>query len=83
MLLLLKDKVITSVPDSTKFCKDCKYCKKDVPFTSYCTYDSYNFLVDPVNGDRWDFKRSCLNCRSDVLINGCGPLGVKWEPEVV
>ena len=81
MLILLEPRKFQKVPSDIKFCKDCKHYKKS-NYDSFCISESYDTVVDPVNGSNFTFKQSCRTCRMSELINGCGPLGLKWEPVV-
>ena len=78
MFLLLKDGVLFNTLQDVPLCSTCKHFKQ-LEFSAICTSDSYNKVIEPVFGSNCTFQKTCMICRSDVLINGCGPLGAKYE----
>jgi hypothetical protein len=79
MYLLLKDGVLFNTLKDVPLCSTCKHFKQ-LNFSAVCT-SGYNKIIEPVFGSNCTFQETCMVCRSDVLVNGCGPLGSKWEPK--
>ena len=69
---------LVEVPEGLPLCKNCKFYNS-VSFTTFCSSDTYNTVIDPVNGTNQTFKTNCLACRLDININGCGIFGDRYE----